>query len=212
MSTFSSSNDSTSIKHHPSGGTYTSSEHEKPMYLKVPSPNNSMSGTGGAITASPSASLNSVHNPLGGPLGTYQENTPNVAIRMSPTAPSLLMEQTAAVAGGASSPTTARYPSPNSNTQAAMLLAGSVPNTFPMHVHSNVLNNTLAGGNASLCGDTGMTAAVLQNSVSGHRADDGYRFHVRVLVPCYKEPLEVVSATLNAARGAYLPEKTKRTM
>jgi hypothetical protein len=38
------------------------------------------------------------------------------------------------------------------------------------------------------------------------------RFHVRVLVPCYKEPLSVVAATLAAAQQALLPAYTKRTM
>jgi hypothetical protein len=38
------------------------------------------------------------------------------------------------------------------------------------------------------------------------------RFHVRVLVPCYKEPLSVVAATLAAAQLALLPTYTRRTM
>ncbi len=38
------------------------------------------------------------------------------------------------------------------------------------------------------------------------------RFSVHVLVPCYKEPLEVVAATVRAAMQAALPAGTKRTV
>jgi hypothetical protein len=53
----------------------------------------------------------------------------------------------------------------------------------------------------------------------GLPADDGRvilpaekRFHVRVLVPCYKEPLAVVKNTVNAALGALLPPGVSRTV
>jgi hypothetical protein len=53
----------------------------------------------------------------------------------------------------------------------------------------------------------------------GLPADDGRvalpldkRFHVRVLVPCYKEPLAVVRNTVNAALGAHLPPGVQRTV
>jgi hypothetical protein len=39
-----------------------------------------------------------------------------------------------------------------------------------------------------------------------------YRFHVRVLVPCYKEDLSVISSTVNAALAAHLPAMTSRTV
>ena len=37
------------------------------------------------------------------------------------------------------------------------------------------------------------------------------RFHVRVLIPCYSESLEIVSATALAARRATLPPGVRRT-
>ncbi len=37
------------------------------------------------------------------------------------------------------------------------------------------------------------------------------RFHVRVLIPCYSESLEIVSATALAARKATLPPGVRRT-
>jgi hypothetical protein len=36
------------------------------------------------------------------------------------------------------------------------------------------------------------------------------RLHVRVLIPCYREPLEVVSATVQAALSAELPAHVRR--
>ena len=39
-----------------------------------------------------------------------------------------------------------------------------------------------------------------------------YRFHVRVLVPCYKEDLAVVASTVQAALSADLPALTRRTV
>ncbi len=47
---------------------------------------------------------------------------------------------------------------------------------------------------------------------SGPQDEEAYRFHVRVMIPCYKEPLEVVAATVQAARGASLPAYTRRTV
>ena len=38
-----------------------------------------------------------------------------------------------------------------------------------------------------------------------------WRFHVRVLIPCYSESLEIVSATALAARRAALPAGVRRT-
>jgi hypothetical protein len=38
------------------------------------------------------------------------------------------------------------------------------------------------------------------------------RFHVRVLIPCYKEPLELVKNSVNAALGAHLPPGVQRTV
>lgn len=40
--------------------------------------------------------------------------------------------------------------------------------------------------------------------------ESGCRFHVRVLVPCYKEPLSVIAATMQAALSADLPSATRR--
>jgi cellulose synthase/poly-beta-1,6-N-acetylglucosamine synthase-like glycosyltransferase len=37
-------------------------------------------------------------------------------------------------------------------------------------------------------------------------------FCVHMLVPCYKEPLDVVTATVNAALAATLPASTRRTV
>lgn len=42
--------------------------------------------------------------------------------------------------------------------------------------------------------------------------DNTLKFHVRVLVPCYKESLEIVEATCRAAIEADLPFMTKRTL
>ncbi len=39
-----------------------------------------------------------------------------------------------------------------------------------------------------------------------------YRFHVRVLVPCYKEDLAVIASTVQAALSADLPALTRRTV
>jgi hypothetical protein len=39
-----------------------------------------------------------------------------------------------------------------------------------------------------------------------------YRFHVRVLVPCYKEDLAVIASTVQAALSADLPAMTRRTV
>ncbi|KAG1672206.1 hypothetical protein FOA52_002907 [Chlamydomonas sp. UWO 241] len=39
-----------------------------------------------------------------------------------------------------------------------------------------------------------------------------YRFHVRVLIPCYKEDLAVVASTVQAALSADLPAMTRRTV
>ena len=33
-----------------------------------------------------------------------------------------------------------------------------------------------------------------------------------MLIPCYKEPLDVVAATVIAALDAHLPERTRRTV
>jgi endoglucanase len=38
------------------------------------------------------------------------------------------------------------------------------------------------------------------------------RFHVRVLVPCYKEELSVIAATVQAALDADLPPGARRTV
>lgn len=37
-------------------------------------------------------------------------------------------------------------------------------------------------------------------------------YHVRVLVPCYSEPLEIVGATVTAALKAFLPAGVQRTL
>ena len=37
-------------------------------------------------------------------------------------------------------------------------------------------------------------------------------YHVRVLVPCYSEPLEIVGRTVTAALTAYLPAGVERTL
>jgi hypothetical protein len=39
-----------------------------------------------------------------------------------------------------------------------------------------------------------------------------YRFHVRILIPCYKEDLAVVASTVQAALSADLPALTRRTV
>ncbi|GAX77149.1 hypothetical protein CEUSTIGMA_g4595.t1 [Chlamydomonas eustigma] len=39
-----------------------------------------------------------------------------------------------------------------------------------------------------------------------------YRFHVRVLIPCYKEDLAVIASTVQAALSADLPALTRRTV
>ena len=36
-------------------------------------------------------------------------------------------------------------------------------------------------------------------------------YHIRVLIPCYKEELEIVQKTVIAARTAILPEGVLRT-
>jgi cellulose synthase/poly-beta-1,6-N-acetylglucosamine synthase-like glycosyltransferase len=53
----------------------------------------------------------------------------------------------------------------------------------------------------------------------GLPADDGRvilppekRFHVRVLIPCYKESMGVIKNTVNAALGAHLPPGVTRTV
>jgi endoglucanase len=38
------------------------------------------------------------------------------------------------------------------------------------------------------------------------------RFHVRVLVPCYKEGMGTITATINAALSAPLPPGVRRTL
>jgi hypothetical protein len=38
------------------------------------------------------------------------------------------------------------------------------------------------------------------------------RFSVHVLIPCYKEPLDVIAGTVLAALNAHLPESTRRTV
>jgi endoglucanase len=43
-------------------------------------------------------------------------------------------------------------------------------------------------------------------------SDKLLKFHVRILVPCYKETLEVVRATVEGALRAELPENTRRTV
>jgi len=40
----------------------------------------------------------------------------------------------------------------------------------------------------------------------------GYSYHVRVLVPCYKEDLEIVAKTIQAAYNARLPDNCTRTI
>lgn len=42
--------------------------------------------------------------------------------------------------------------------------------------------------------------------------DEDLQFHVRVMVPCYKESTELVKETVEAALKAYLPARTKRTL
>lgn len=37
-------------------------------------------------------------------------------------------------------------------------------------------------------------------------------YHVRVLVPCYKEDLEIVAKTIQAAYNARLPDNCSRTI
>ena len=37
-------------------------------------------------------------------------------------------------------------------------------------------------------------------------------YHVRVLVPCYKEPLDILQRTVTAALHAHLPQGCRRTV
>ena len=43
-------------------------------------------------------------------------------------------------------------------------------------------------------------------------AQTKFRYHIRVLVPCYKEPLEIVARTVQAAYNAKLPAGCDATM
>jgi hypothetical protein len=48
---------------------------------------------------------------------------------------------------------------------------------------------------------------------AGHEPDeDALKFHVRVLVPCYKETVDLVEITVKAALAAPLPADTRRTV
>jgi hypothetical protein len=90
-------------------------------------------------------------------------------------------------------------------TFAPVFAAGnSTPNPLLGSGELDDLTTPLPGG-----GGGGMNWARMNGEVG---EDETYRFHVRVMVPCYKEPLEVVAATLTAAKGAALPEYTRRTV
>ncbi len=66
----------------------------------------------------------------------------------------------------------------------------------------------------------GFRADAAAGSAPGRRARRGwapgaqvaYGYHVRVLVPCYKEDLEIVAKTIQAAYNARLPDNCTRTI
>ena len=43
-------------------------------------------------------------------------------------------------------------------------------------------------------------------------SEEDLKFHVRVLVPCYKESVDLVEETVVAALNGYLPKNTRRTL
>lgn len=55
-----------------------------------------------------------------------------------------------------------------------------------------------------------MSLLALFDQVTCHACAVPCRMHVRVLIPCYKEPLGVIQATVNAAISADLPEGVRR--
>jgi cellulose synthase/poly-beta-1,6-N-acetylglucosamine synthase-like glycosyltransferase len=55
----------------------------------------------------------------------------------------------------------------------------------------------------------GCMQAIKETPESEKTVENGW-YHVRVLIPCYKEPLEVVSATVQHALDAPLPDRVKR--
>lgn len=67
---------------------------------------------------------------------------------------------------------------------------------------SSVQDDALSMTGSSTSG----TSAVTSSAVSlGGIPDLEMSYHVRVLVPCYKEDLSIVQATVNAIRDAALP-------
>ncbi|KAL6757888.1 nucleotide-diphospho-sugar transferase [Haematococcus lacustris] len=79
-----------------------------------------------------------------------------------------------------------------------------INNTSYLSDPNLVLDSPMVQRNLGLGFGLGMTQRLVEEEVLW--------FHVRVLVPCYKEPLHVIQATLDAARSALLPAYTRRTI
>lgn len=61
---------------------------------------------------------------------------------------------------------------------------------------------------SSAASGSSMTSASTMSSVGGMAL--GMPYHIRVMIPCYKEDFEIVQKTLNAIREAALPSGARR--
>ena len=75
--------------------------------------------------------------------------------------------------------------------------------------HTYLLNSLQPGGEGACCPDQETRQVLI---VFLYAVQTKGRYHVRVLVPCYRESLEIVARTSQAAWNARLPAGCDRTI